>query len=585
MTEREPFEAFDAIGGPGALALALSPAELMRRVGLDEPEAWQTEFLEGRHPRVILNCCRGSGKSTSTAVLALHEVLFRGPDALVLILSPSERQSKLMLRTAKKLYRKLGGVVAPEAESATVLEFPAGRIVSLPGSSEKTIRGFQDVSLLILDEAARLEDEIFNAATPMLSEDGRVVILSTPAGMRGEFFRIFTGGDARWHRVRITGEQSARVSERKLAEERDRMLPDVFASEYCCSFEDHASILFPTALVEGAVSDELELPTFDRPRFCGVRAQQSEPRVRVRRRPDRRYRERRGGTHYLGIDVGVVSDFTAFALLRAVAPNVLVPIGHDPDAVPWDADNNKPLVLPEGVTLAQHIQPKYETIDLQRTLGTSFEDIALEAQLIAEEIGGCTIAVDATGMGRGLVEEMRRIGMQPIAVTLGGGSRIVGQRHRWVVPSAMIYEAVFACFAQKRYRIAEALPLTRTLLSELQRCEVRRTDTGHARYGVWTGQDGHGDLLMSLGLATVAAERLSTPRLTTGTVQITTPGGITAAQDERNRIARGADGYPERQLARRRGRRTTVNTARQLLDEIQDQYRASAGRSAPTTCP
>ncbi len=267
LTQPTDIDPFDAIGDPGALSLALSPAELMRRCGLDEPEDWQVDFLEARHPRVLLNCCRGSGKSTSTAVLALHEVLFRGPDALALILSPSERQSKLMLRTCKKLYHKLGGVVAADAESATRLEFPAGRIESLPGASEKTIRAYQNVTLLIWDEMARLDDSIIDASTPMVAEDGRIVGLSTPAGMRGSFFRIFTGGDPRWHRVRITGEQSARVSKRKLDEERARMLPNVFASEYMCSFEDSASVLFPTALVEAAVTREVEPYAPARPRF------------------------------------------------------------------------------------------------------------------------------------------------------------------------------------------------------------------------------------------------------------------------------------------------------------------------------
>ncbi len=264
-TDADPF---DAVGAPGDLALALSPAELMRRCGLDEPEPWQVEFLEARHPRTLLNCCRAAGKSTTTAVVALHEILFRGPDALALILSPSERQSKLMLRTCKKLYRKLAGVEAPEAESATVLEFTSGRIVSLPGASEKTVRAYQDVSVLIWDEMSRLDDSIIDASTPMVAEDGRIVGLSTPAGMRGAFFRIFTGGDPRWHRVRITGEQSARVSKRKLSEERARMLPNVFAAEYECSFADSAEVLFPTHLIEAAVTKDVEPYAPDRPRFA-----------------------------------------------------------------------------------------------------------------------------------------------------------------------------------------------------------------------------------------------------------------------------------------------------------------------------
>ena len=137
---------FANVGAPTSLAMALSPSELMVRCGLDTPEPWARDVLESRHPRVLMNCCRGSGKSTAPAVAALHEVLFR-PPALVLILSPSERQSMLMLRTVKGLYRRLGGAVAAERESSTILEFDTGRIESLPGASDTTIRGFQGVTL------------------------------------------------------------------------------------------------------------------------------------------------------------------------------------------------------------------------------------------------------------------------------------------------------------------------------------------------------------------------------------------------------------------------------------------------------
>lgn len=258
---------FHTVGGAEGLALALSPAMLMQSCKLDEPEAWQTDFLDARRPRELLNCCRGSGKSTTTAVAALHEVLFCGPDALVLIICPSERQSKLMLRTVKTLYRRIGGVVEADADTATRLEFPTGRIESLPGSSEKTIRAYQGVTLLIWDEMSRLDDEIIDASTPMVSEEGRIIGLSTPAGMRGAFYRLFTGAYPLWHRVRITGVESGRISARKLEEERERMLPNVFATEYMCEFEDSANVLFPTALIDAALDDDLEPYEPERMRF------------------------------------------------------------------------------------------------------------------------------------------------------------------------------------------------------------------------------------------------------------------------------------------------------------------------------
>ena len=49
------------------------------------------------------------------------------------------------------------------------LRFPNGsRIVGLPGK-EDTIRGYSEVSLLIIDEAARVTDEMYKALRPMLT--------------------------------------------------------------------------------------------------------------------------------------------------------------------------------------------------------------------------------------------------------------------------------------------------------------------------------------------------------------------------------------------------------------------------------
>ncbi len=283
-----------------------------------------------------------------------------------------------------------------------------------------------------------------------------------------------------------------------------------------------------------------------------------------RSRDDRRYRQRWGGKHFLGIDVGFSRDYTAFALFRAVTPNVLVPVTRaGDDVVPWDVDADAPLVLPEGVSLEKFIQPKYHVIDLQRILGSSFEIVAREARKMVEEINRCTIAVDATGMGRGLIEEMQRIGLSPIAVTLGGGNRITGGRLNWRVPSAMVYETTYTVFAQSRYKIASQLEHTRTLFSELQRCEVRRTDTGHARYGVWTGEDGHGDLVMALGLGTVVAENLTTPRVMQSAEF--TVGGTPGRE--------GRPGTP----VRKGGGEARGGTGRryidQLMDDIREQYR------------
>src|SRR5262252_3989407 len=79
-----------------AIALALDPARLLVARGLT-PDAWQRELLLANDRQVLLNCSRQSGKSTVAAALALHMLLFT-PKSLVLLLSPSLRQSVEIFR-------------------------------------------------------------------------------------------------------------------------------------------------------------------------------------------------------------------------------------------------------------------------------------------------------------------------------------------------------------------------------------------------------------------------------------------------------------------------------------------------------
>src|ERR1700687_4014123 len=88
------------------LALALDPSLILRRVGI-EPDPWQRELLLGNDRQVLLNCSRQAGKSTVVSALALHTALFT-PDALVLLLSPSQRQSGEIFRKVLDADNALG---------------------------------------------------------------------------------------------------------------------------------------------------------------------------------------------------------------------------------------------------------------------------------------------------------------------------------------------------------------------------------------------------------------------------------------------------------------------------------------------
>src|SRR5438094_956891 len=68
-----------------------NPGLLMRLAGMT-PDSWQTALLCSSSRRLLVLCCRQAGKSEVAAALALHTALLQA-GALVLLLSPSERQS------------------------------------------------------------------------------------------------------------------------------------------------------------------------------------------------------------------------------------------------------------------------------------------------------------------------------------------------------------------------------------------------------------------------------------------------------------------------------------------------------------
>ncbi len=86
-----------------------------------DPDPWQRDLLTATEEHIILNCARQSGKSTIVALRALHHALIT-PRSLVLILSPSQRQSAELFKKITEFYRELGRRGGSDANSATTLK-------------------------------------------------------------------------------------------------------------------------------------------------------------------------------------------------------------------------------------------------------------------------------------------------------------------------------------------------------------------------------------------------------------------------------------------------------------------------------
>ncbi len=102
------------------VALSINPVMFAQLLGID-PDPWQRELLLSKEKRVILNCSRQSGKSTITAIIALHHALYN-PGALVLLISRGYRQSTELFKKVADFYQERGRPVPSDAENKHTLE-------------------------------------------------------------------------------------------------------------------------------------------------------------------------------------------------------------------------------------------------------------------------------------------------------------------------------------------------------------------------------------------------------------------------------------------------------------------------------
>lgn len=315
-----------------------------------KPDPWQRMALRSRKDRVILCCARQTGKTDTVALKALHRALF-WPKSMILIVSPSERQSVEMLRKVKAHLEKLEIKPKMPEDNKLSLEFEnKSRIVSLP-ASESTIRGFSAVDLLIEDEAAEVPDALHETIVPMLQvSKGQMFLMGTPKGPRGHFAETWNDGGDEWEKIRSTAWDNPRVPkdwlEREMAAKERVGRLYWFQQEYECAFiATGQGLVYPF--------DPKKNKSVDLPR-------------------------RSGWQYVLGIDYGVI-DSTAFVVLG------------------WQKDD-----------------PCVYVVESFKKRGLTPSDAAELAHAMTKKYPFARIVGDTGGLGKGYVEEARRRFKLPI---------------------------------------------------------------------------------------------------------------------------------------------------------------------------
>ncbi len=200
-----------------------------------------------------------------------------------------------------------------------------------------------------------------------------------------------------------------------------------------------------------------------------------------------------GDSHFfVGLDLGQVQDFTAVAVVERAEL-----VGE------WD-----PVMT--GFRRYAELRTRF----LERMeLGTPYPEVVRRVGEItrsADLRGRCHLAVDSTGVGRPVVDMLRRAGlgciMMPVTITWGSSaSRMAdGQYH---VPKRDLITGVQILLQSGGLRIARSLKHGPALAAEMAEMRVKITAAGNTQFGSWR-EGSHDDLVLALALACWSARQV-----------------------------------------------------------------------------
>jgi len=268
-------------------------------------DPWQLSILRRHEPQTLVLCPRQVGKSLTAGAKALLTAYTKA-GSLSVIISRSQNQAAEVLLKVKIIHsaytnqmresRRIiwqpkhlkSDDVDPDIDqildqlrddpaiaisnNQLSLEFDNGsRIVTMACKSETTVGSTTD--LLILDEAARMPDQVYLALRPTLAiaqsaGRGELLALSTPNGKRGWFYDAWKrcegdkkqGERPEWAQVSIRVEECPRITPAFLALELKEMGRRWYEQEYECQFRDAIDSVFRSDDIERVFSRTIVRP-------------------------------------------------------------------------------------------------------------------------------------------------------------------------------------------------------------------------------------------------------------------------------------------------------------------------------------
>lgn len=264
------------------LAGCIDPSHYLESIGFN-PFEWQKEVLRPGIPRLILNCARQSGKSTVIGSKVVHRAKYF-PGSLIMLFAPTENQAVELMEKISSFISQDPEIILVRDSSATKKFLNGSRIKAFT-ASPKSARGYSDPDIIVFDESAYVERELYLTVRPMMTGGKTdLVLLSTPNGKEGFFYDIWVRDTRVWKKVivrpidilheampekypyfdedKFISDQSEKVvnayisprhTREFLLEEFEEMEEFWYKQEYGCEFMNHFGSVFDMDAIEEAM--------------------------------------------------------------------------------------------------------------------------------------------------------------------------------------------------------------------------------------------------------------------------------------------------------------------------------------------
>ena len=225
------------------------------------PDPKQQQVLDHDAHRLILCCSRQWGKTTIIAIKALHTAIHQ-PNSEIVVISRSLKQAGILIGRLCQSAATLGFPRKRVLGYEHSLQLPNGSRIFAIANSEKSSRGYT-ASIVIVDEAALVADEVIGTATPTLTRtNGKLWLLSTPNGQTGLFYNVWHDKElTNWCRVKATIEDCP-FADKAFVDEQRRLFPHNFRQEFHCEFTPAKGRLLSRERIEAMIDPTIKHTPF-----------------------------------------------------------------------------------------------------------------------------------------------------------------------------------------------------------------------------------------------------------------------------------------------------------------------------------